>query len=276
MLGTAVPSLVRCAPAGSTFTASRRHPRTAHLRCLHAAPRSSQLRTPGRPSWALSAEEGDGASPSTATMDPPSATDAEGLLAEAREVASTRQVTDAFAATFPERLEYHLRAASEGGPAGADAALSALRDQHLRLAADYDNFRKRSAAERDSARTAARGDTVLELLAVVDSFEQAAAALSPATDGERKVVAAYDAVYRQLVAAFRRLGVEAVPGEGEPFDPAVHEAIMREPAPAGVPDGTVVQEFRKGFRLGDKLLRAGMVKVAFAEDEPTQGGEEEA
>ena len=63
-----------------------------------------------------------------------------------------------------------------------------------------------------------------------------------------------------MVESFRGLGVEAVPGVGAPFDPELHEAIMREESD-DVPDGTVLREFRRGFRLGDKLLRAAMVQV---------------
>ena len=67
-------------------------------------------------------------------------------------------------------------------------------------------------------------------------------------------------LYKQMVEVFKGLGVEAVPGVGQPFDPNVHEAIMREPNET-MPDGTVLQEFRRGFRLGKTLLRPGMVKV---------------
>ena len=67
-------------------------------------------------------------------------------------------------------------------------------------------------------------------------------------------------VYKQMVEAFRSLGVEAVPGPGNPFDPEVHEAIMREEND-DVPDGTVLKEFRRGFKLGSQLLRAAMVQV---------------
>ena len=67
-------------------------------------------------------------------------------------------------------------------------------------------------------------------------------------------------VYKQMVEAFRSLGVEAVPGPGNLFDPEVHEAIMREENDE-LPDGTVLKEFRRGFRLGSQLLRAAMVQV---------------
>lgn len=193
-------------------------------------------------------------------------TAADELVREAHELMETGIAPEGVAESFPARLEEELRRLTEAEAAAA-AALATARDQHLRLAADYENFRKRSAAEKDSLRSATQADTVEALLGVVDSFEQARASLlRDADEAARRVVEAYDAVHRQLLASFKRLGVEAVPGEGEPFDPEVHEAIMREPAAEGVPDGTVVQEFRKGFRLGSRLLRPGMVKVAFVED----------
>jgi hypothetical protein len=67
-------------------------------------------------------------------------------------------------------------------------------------------------------------------------------------------------LYKQMVETFRNLGVEAVPGVGHPFDPNFHEAIVSEPND-DVPDGTVLQEFRKGFQCGDRLIRPAMVKV---------------
>ncbi len=67
-------------------------------------------------------------------------------------------------------------------------------------------------------------------------------------------------LYKQMVDTFRNLGVEAVPGVGHPFDPNFHEAIVSEPND-DVPDGTVLQEFRKGFQCGDRLIRPAMVKV---------------
>lgn len=68
-------------------------------------------------------------------------------------------------------------------------------------------------------------------------------------------------VYKQMVEVFRSLGVEAVPGVGAPFDPEVHDAIMREENDE-VPDGTVLKEFRRGFKLGSQLLRPAMVQVS--------------
>ena len=86
------------------------------------------------------------------------------------------------------------------------------KDKLLRLTADFDNFRKRSGAEKDSLRDAVRGDTVMALVPLVDNFELAKSQLRPETEGERKIDAAYQGLYKQMVELFRGLGLEAVPG----------------------------------------------------------------
>ncbi|EFN54265.1 hypothetical protein CHLNCDRAFT_36141 [Chlorella variabilis] len=144
------------------------------------------------------------------------------------------------------------------------AAPQDTRDKFLRLQADFDNFRKRTAGEKDALRVSVRGDTVAELLPLVDNFELAKAQLKLETEGEKRVDAAYQGLYKQMVELFRGLGLEAVPGVGSPFDPNLHDAIMRE-ASEDVPDGTVLEEFRKGFVIGDKLLRPAMVKVSYSD-----------
>ncbi|CAL5228704.1 g11885 [Coccomyxa viridis] len=149
----------------------------------------------------------------------------------------------------------------------SEEALKASQERYLRLTADFDNFRKRSTAEKAQLTDKTKADTIRQLLAVVDSFEMAKGQLKPESEGEKKIDGSYQGVYKQMVEAFRSLGVEAVPGPGNIFDPEVHEAIMREEND-DLPDGTVLQEFRRGFRLGNQLLRAAMVQVSFT-DKPS-------
>ena len=85
--------------------------------------------------------------------------------------------------------------------------------------------------------------------------------MQPETDGERKIETSYQALYKQMVELFKKMGIEAVPTVGRPFDPAVHEAIMRQPS-AEVTEDTVSQEFRKGFRIGGRLIRPATVAVS--------------
>lgn len=87
------------------------------------------------------------------------------------------------------------------------------------------------------------------------------------TEGEQRVSNNYQGLYKQMVEIMKSLGVEAVPTTGMSFDPAIHEAIMQEES-TEVADGTVLMEFRKGFKLGDKLLRPAMVKVAVNNSTP--------
>jgi molecular chaperone GrpE len=204
------------------------------------------------------------------------------LIERAKEVAATGIVDDAFSSSFVPELEAELKALADGAAAAdsnamaLEASLLSNRDKFVRLSADFDNFRKRTAGEKEAARAAAKGDALAALLPVIDAFEAAKSQLKLEGEAEKKVDASYQALYRQMVEALRAQGLEAVPGAGSPFDPEVHEAIMREPS-EDVPDGTVLEEFRKGFKLGEKLLRPAMVKVSFSEAPAASGdgGEEE-
>lgn len=139
--------------------------------------------------------------------------------------------------------------------------VAAAKDRFLRLNADFDNFRKRSEREKLDLAARVKGDVVEELLPMVDNFERAKGSIRAETDGERRIDGSYQGIYKQFVEAMRGLGVSAVETVGKEFDPNVHEAIMREDS-AEYPEGVVTQEFRRGFVLGEKLLRAAMVKVS--------------
>jgi molecular chaperone GrpE len=145
-----------------------------------------------------------------------------------------------------------------------ESSLSASKDQLVRLTADFENFRKRTATEKDELSSRAKGDVVASLLPLVDNFELARTQVKAETEGEQKINNSYQGLYKQMVDIMKGLGVDAVDTVGAPFDPELHEAIMREPSD-DVPDGTVLMEFRKGFRMGERLLRPAMVKVSFTE-----------
>jgi molecular chaperone GrpE len=109
----------------------------------------------------------------------------------------------------------------------------------------------------------AKSSTVKELLPVVDNFERARSQLKPQTESEMTIHKSYQGVYKDLVDRLKKIGVAAMRAEGEPFDPALHEAVMRETTNE-YPEGTVVEELRRGYMLGDLVLRHAMVKVAAA------------
>lgn len=132
-----------------------------------------------------------------------------------------------------------------------------LLDRLARMQADFENARKRAAREQQEFREYAVADAVKALLPTLDSFERALRSSTDAAEFRNGI----DLIHKQLQDALSRLGVAAIPAEGEKFDPRYHEAIemvdTRE-----VPDHQVVEELQRGYRLKDRLLRPAMVKVA--------------
>ncbi|CAM6094875.1 unnamed protein product [Calypogeia fissa] len=135
------------------------------------------------------------------------------------------------------------------------------KERLLRLNADFDNFRKRTLTEKANLTTSVRSDVIETLLPMVDNFERAKASIKVETEGEEKIDKSYQSIYKQFVEIMKGLGVVAVETVGKPFDPNLHEAIMRDES-SEYPEDIVVQEFRRGFCIGDKLLRPAMVKVS--------------
>ena len=132
-------------------------------------------------------------------------------------------------------------------------------DRLLRKTAEFDNYRKRIERERLQLSEAAAADLLTELLPLVDDMERALTADAGA-DGEgiRKGV---ELIHKQLLDVLRKRGVKPVDALGADFDPHFHQAVAYEPAEARR-DGEVIEEFRRGYMLGDRLLRPAMVKVA--------------
>ena len=132
-----------------------------------------------------------------------------------------------------------------------------VNDKYLRLAAEYDNYRKRTAKEKESIYGDAKADTIKPLLAVYDNLERGIAQYDEA-DVHRQGL---ELILRQFTETLTKLGVTEIEAKGQPFDPGLHNAVMHvEDETAG--ENTVVEVFQKGFMLGDKVLRFAMVKVA--------------
>src|SRR5207302_1825244 len=134
--------------------------------------------------------------------------------------------------------------------------------RHLRLRADFDNARRRASRELEAARRDGQRGALLPLLPVLDSLERALAAGSTDHDFYEGVAA----THRLFLAALREAGAEPIESVGRPFDPNLHEAVAAVPAADEVAPGTVVREVRRGWRLGDELLRPAQVVVATAEE----------
>ena len=158
--------------------------------------------------------------------------------------------------------------AGQSGPEAPEAALRSERDdlyeRLLRTTAEFDNYRKRIERERREWSESAAADVIRNLLPVLDDFERALGApVDPQAGPE--AIARYrdgiDLIRRQLLDVLRRNGVEPFDVVGRDFNPEWHEAVTTEPAD-GHRDGEVTAELRRGYRIGQRLLRPAMVKVA--------------
>lgn len=141
-----------------------------------------------------------------------------------------------------------------------------VRGQLLRVAADFDNFRKRTRREIDDAARRSRDDLVRELLPVFDNLERAVSHAEQSVDA-RSVADGVKMVLRQFLDTLSKVGIKRVESVGTPFDPNFHEAIQQIPS-ADQPPGTVVAEVLAGYVCDDRLVRAAMVVVSKAPPPP--------
>ena len=160
---------------------------------------------------------------------------------------STAQQTDAPAeAAKPSELDQ------------AKADLAKEHDSYLRLAAEYDNFRKRSLREKDDIKVRSKTDVVEKLLPVIDNFERAALNAEADADSYRQGV---EQIYRQFIDILKTLNIEAFGAEGDAFDPNIHSAVMHT-EDENVGENVIVKVFTKGYKLGDTVIRPAVVQVA--------------
>ncbi len=146
-----------------------------------------------------------------------------------------------------------------------EAEVADLRDKFARRQADFENFRKRVERERSETHARATADLVVKLLPVLDNLGRAldteASLEASESDEFRHFLSGVDLIHKQLGGLLETLGIKTIPSVGEAFDPHVHEAVVTEETDEYEPD-TVLQEIVRGYRLGDKLLRPALVKVA--------------
>lgn len=135
-----------------------------------------------------------------------------------------------------------------------------LRDQLMRTAADFDNYKKRVRRETEDAERRAREDLLRDLLPVFDNLERAAQHAGSASD-VKSLADGISMVLRLFTDTLGRMGIERIQAVGQPFDPALHEAVQQMET-AAHPPGSVAAEVQAGYRLGDRLVRPAMVVVA--------------
>lgn len=138
-----------------------------------------------------------------------------------------------------------------------------LNNQYLRLAADFDNYRKRQESEKESLLKYGTENALKKLLEVLDNFERGEKALENVDDC-LKCKESFNLVHKQVWDTLSKLGLEIIEAEGQTFDPNFHEAVMQTPT-SEHPEHTIINELQKGYKMGDKVLRPSLVNVATAE-----------
>jgi len=205
------------------------------------------------------------------------------LLVELRAAMDSGDAVDVLARVLPE-LTIEEAEMSEGfgnlkaANVGLEDQAGALKDQYLRLNADFDNYKKRTLKEKEQLAQTSKIKLFQSMLPPLDNFDLAKANLKTETEGEAKISAQYQNLFDGLMTILSAQGLSMVEGVGAAFDPNFHEAIMREETDA-YPENTVIEEFRKGYKMGaDTLIRAAMVKVSMEASVPTlsEDSEEDA
>ena len=182
----------------------------------------------------------------------------EASAAEQNEQTAAQAKPEAEAAKQPEEKKHEDAKQQEASEFGkAQQALAQEHDSYLRLAAEYDNYRKRSQKEKDNLYTEIRSETVEKFLPVYDNLERALAQETQDAAFKKGV----EMTMNQLVSVMEKLGVESFGAAGDHFDPQLHNAVMHiEDESLG--ENVIAEVFQKGFKVGEKVVRFAMVKVA--------------
>ena len=136
-----------------------------------------------------------------------------------------------------------------------------LNSQYMRIAADFDNFRKRQTRDQDDLKIQLTCSTLSEVLPIVDNFERARQQLNPEGEEAQALHRSYQGLYKQLVEVLKNLGVAPMRVVDQAFDPSLHEAVMREPSDEKAED-IVIEELQRGYHLNGRVLRHALVKVS--------------
>ena len=147
-----------------------------------------------------------------------------------------------------------------------------LRSQYMRIAADFDNFRKRQSRDQDDLRLQLQCNTLSDILPIVDNFDRARQQLNPEGEEAQALHKSYQGLYKQLVDVLKQLGVAPMRVVGQSFDPSLHEAVLREPSDEMAED-IIVEELQRGYHLNGRVLRHALVKVSMGPGPKVDGQE---
>ena len=148
-----------------------------------------------------------------------------------------------------------------------------LKNQYVRIAADFDNFRKRQSRDQDDLKVQLICKSLSAILPIVDNFERARQQLKPESEEAQTLHRSYQGLYKQLVEVLKQQGVAPMRVLGQQFDPNLHEAVLREPSEKENED-IIIEELQRGYHLEGKVLRHALVKVSMGPG-PTKISQEE-
>ena len=143
------------------------------------------------------------------------------------------------------------------------AELDKINNQYVRLAADFDNYRKRQMQEREALLKYGAEETLKKMIEALDNIDRAKASVEN-VDDVNTVKDSYNIVFKQIYDVLGKIGLEVIDTQDKEFDPNLHEAVMQTPT-SEYPENTIIAELQKGYKMGDKVLRASLVNVATAE-----------
>ena len=138
-----------------------------------------------------------------------------------------------------------------------------LNQQYIRLAADFDNYRKRQAQERENLLRYGTENALTKMLDIIDNFERGEKALENVEDCT-KIKESFNLIHKQVLETLQKLGLEEIDAEGQEFNPNFHDAVMQTPTNEH-PEHSIITVLQKGYKIGDKVLRPALVNVATKE-----------
>lgn len=141
--------------------------------------------------------------------------------------------------------------------------LEKVNNQYIRLAADFDNYRKRQLQEREALLKYGAEETLKKMIEALDNIDRAKKSVEN-VDDVNTVKDSYNIVFKQIFDVLEKIGLEVIDTKDKEFDPNLHEAVMQTPT-SEYPENTIIAELQKGYKLGDKVLRPSLVNVAVSE-----------
>ena len=136
-----------------------------------------------------------------------------------------------------------------------------LKSQYMRIAADFDNFRKRQSRDQDDLKIQLVSKALTSILPIVDNFERARQQLKPESEEAQALHRSYQGLYKQLVEVLKQQGVASMKVVGQQFDPTLHEAVLKEPS-EDFNEDFIIEELQRGYHLEGRVLRHALVKVS--------------